>query len=151
MYAEPKSWFSKDWTVHADDGRTVVLDLATWREGAELELNAETYSYSKAGAFSREFFLRQRDRLLARAEKPSLWRNRFEVDYEGKIYVLEKASIFGRSFVIRSSESTIGSIRPLGLFTRKSEIELPSGWPLPVRLFFFWLVLIIWHREDGGS
>ena len=151
MYAEPKTWYSRDWTVHCEDGRDLLLDLANWREGAELELDGESFTLAKESAFSRRFSLRRGDRLVARAEMPSRWRSRFEIEIGRDRYVLEKASVFRRGFLVRREDEVVGSIEPRGMLTRKSDIDLPDDWPLAVRLFVFWLVVVIWNRQAAAA
>mgnify|MGYP001815571877 CR=1 FL=1 len=149
MRAQPLAWYSKDWKVSCEDGREVVLDLLRWREGAELDFGGESFSLEKAGVLSRDFVLRRGDTVIARAYKPSSMRSRFEVEIEGEHYELEKASAFGRSFIVRRGGRQVGSIQTLGAFSRKCQIDLPHEWPLALRLFLFWLAVVVWNRETA--
>jgi hypothetical protein len=55
------------------------------------------------------------------------------------------------AFDLFDGEKQIGSIYPLGIFTRRSNIDLPDDWPLAIRVFLFWLAFIIWKRQHQAA
>jgi hypothetical protein len=80
-----------------------------------------------------------------------VFENRFEVTVPGHTLELRKANLFSRRFNVLESGKQIGGIYPLGLFTRRSNIELPSGWPLSTRIFLFWLAFLIWKKQNAAA
>jgi hypothetical protein len=89
--------------------------------------------------------------VIARAAKASVFENRFEVTVPGHSLELRKLSIFARRFGVFEGGKQIGGIYPLGLFTRRSNIELPPVWPLSTRIFLFWLAFLIWKRQNAAA
>ncbi len=91
--------------------------------------------------------------VVARASKPSVFQNRFEVQLPDRRLVLRKPSAWSwnRRFALFDGEKQIGSIDPVGLFTRRTMIDLPDNWSLPIRVFLFWLAVIIWKRQSAAA
>jgi hypothetical protein len=48
-------------------------------------------------------------------------------------------------------DKQIGSVYPAGHFTRRSMIDLPGDWPLATRIFVFWLVFVMWRRQQAAA
>jgi hypothetical protein len=50
-------------------------------------------------------------------------------------------------------ERQIGSISPESVWTRRSAADLPSDWPVPIKSFVIWLVILLWKRNanSGGG
>jgi hypothetical protein len=45
----------------------------------------------------------------------------------------------------------IGSVYPEHALTRKAVIDFPEEIPLVVRVFMFWLVVILWKRASDAA
>ena len=150
MRAKPKRLFSNDWILTCDDGQEVLLDLLTWREGAEFSLLGETYSLEKMGAFSRDFQLRCGGSVVAVARNRRGFRTHIDVEWAGRHLVLEKLSAFRRGFQLTEEERAVGTLRPQG-FSRTTDIDLPEEFPLILRLFLLWLVVLMWNREGAAA
>lgn len=125
-------------------------ELATsfWRGNGQLELEEGTYELYREGWFSGDFLLELDGKVVARASKPSAFQNRFEVEMPNRRVVLHKPSSYNRLVILLDGEKQIGSIYPLGVFTRRTGIDLPDDWPLPIRVFLFWIVFTIWKRPN---
>jgi hypothetical protein len=37
------------------------------------------------------------------------------------------------------------------VFSRRTIIDLPPDWSIPIQVFAFWLVLVIWNRDDSAA
>lgn len=122
-------WFSETGTATA--------------EGRAMQLRRE---HVAGGAFELEVG----GTLIAKAYKPSLFRNRFELDFGNVRIILERESLLGFAFVIRRGRDVLGRIERPNVFTREAEIDLPDEWPIPLKLFVIWLVLIIWRRLNSA-
>lgn len=85
------------------------------------------------------------------AGKPSAFRDRFEFDLAGETYQLKPVGWSRRRFVVLGGGEEAGVIKQTGWLTRKSTIDLPDAWALPVRVFIFWLVVLIWARDDADA
>jgi hypothetical protein len=100
-----------------------------------------------------DFIIEANGRELARATKPSAFRDTVIVHVGGKDYTLRKPSIWRRGFVLMDGERQIGSISPESVWTRRSAADLPSDWPVPIKSFVIWLVILLWKRNanSGGG
>jgi hypothetical protein len=151
MKVIPKSWYSWDFSV-TDGGRTIaVLDLSCWRERGEIVIQEVTHRVFREGAMSGDFVVERGGRPLASASKPSAWRHTFIVHYNGKEYTVRKPSVWRRGFVLMDGERQIGSLSPESMWTRRATADLPSDWPMPIKAFVIWLVIILWKRDANNA
>jgi hypothetical protein len=138
--------------ILSHQGRDVaLLDVATFREAARIEIDGEELGFEREGRRSGAFLLRRGDEVLARAVKPGVFKNRFELEAAGERYEVAKVSWWGREFEVLAQGRRIGGIRPAGVFTRRARVELPPDWPLPLQVFVFWLVLVLWNRAAAAA
>jgi hypothetical protein len=151
LEAIPKSIFSYNFHLQQENRPLGEVESSIWREKARLELQDGTYLLYRERYFSGDFVLERNGTIVARASKPSALYNTFELELPDRRLVLRKLSVWSRSFGVFDGEKQIGSIYPLGAFTRRTNIDLPGDWPLPIRGFLFWLVLIIWKRQQAAS
>ena len=115
---------------------------------AQLELEEGSYQLYREGWFSGDFLLELNGKVVARASKPSVLRNRFEIELPDRQLVLSKPSSFDRRVIVLDGGKEIGSIYPLGTFTRRTHVDVPDDWPVPIRAFLFWLVFNVWKRPN---
>lgn len=151
LEAVPKSIFSKSFRLQDQNRLLGEIDTSIWSEKAQLELEDGTYHLYRERMFSGDFILEHNGNVVARAAKPSALKARFDVELLNRHIVLRKVSIWNRRFAAFDGENQIGGIYPPGLFTRRANIDLPADWPLPIRIFLFWLVFLIWKRERQAS
>ena len=151
LEAIPRNVFSCTFLVQQNDKLLGEVSASIWREKARLELEDGTYDLYREGHFRGDFVLEHDGKLVARATKPSAFKNRFEVELPNQRLVLRKLSPLNRRFGLFDGEKQLGGIYPLGIFTRRSNIDLPTEWPLPIRVFLFWLAFLIWKRENAAA
>jgi len=150
LTAEAKGFFEKSYEI-IEDGKTIaVLKASSWKEKAEIELGGKTYRFKRDSAFKGPFLLMEVENVIAYAEKPSAFRERFEVFSSGKTFVLRKLSIWKGTFCLEENEHVVGTIKPTGWFKKRTLIDLPERFPLILRIFIFWLALVIWKRENAA-
>jgi hypothetical protein len=151
LEAVPTNIFSSNFRIQQDGNLLGEIETSIWRDRARLEIGEGTYLFYREGQFSGDFVLEHNGNVVARARKPSAFRNQFEVELPNQLLVLRKISWLNRGFALFDGERQLGSIYPLGIFTRRSNIDLPSEWPLPIRAFLFWLAFIIWKRQNAAA
>ena len=151
LEAIPTSIFCSTFRLQQNDNLLGEVSASIWRDKARLEIGEGTYELYREGQFSGDFVLEHNGNVVARARKPSAFRNQFEVELPNQLLVLRKLSLLNRRFGLFDGERQLGSIYPLGIFTRRSNIDLPSDWPLPIRVFLFWLVFVIWKRQNAAA
>jgi len=151
LKAVPKSWFSSDYKLLENDTTVTIIDSSWWREAAELTIKGSTYRVYREGLMSGSFVLEGDGSILARAEKPSAFYRSFVVEHGGKKYTLEAESAMFRKFVLSEGGQQIGSVYPEHALTRKAVVAFPEEIPLAVRVFMFWLVMILWKRDSDAA
>lgn len=151
LEAIPTDLFSTNFRLRQQDKLVGEIDTSIWREKARLELEDGSYELYREGFHSGDFVLERNGKAIASATKPSAFENKFEVELPDRHLVLRKTSIWYRRFGLFDGETEIGSIYPLGMLTRRSNIDLPADWPLGIRIFLFWLAFLIWRRQSGGA
>jgi len=152
LNAIPKQWFSWDFRI-LEEGRDVAeMDLSFWREKGVLSVEGIPYRVYREGLASGAFMLENPGgQVLVKAEKPNALRRSFIVEYEGRRLRLEAWTPFGRAFVLRGDQGVIGTVKPDSFLSRRTTADLPEDFPLPVRIFLLWLVIILWRRDDDAG
>ena len=151
LEAIPKSIFSSKFRLHQQNELLGELDTSIWREKARIELAEGTYELYRLGHFSGDYVLEHNGKLVARASKPSAFRSKFEVELPNRRLDLRKLSTWSPRFGLFDGERQVGSISRRGMFTTRSNIDLPGDWPLPIRIFLFWLVYLMWKRQQAAA
>lgn len=148
--AVPKGVFSSGFLLQQDDRLIADLDGSSWREKADVQIDGETFRLYREGMMSGAFVLEWDGKTLARAIKPSVFSARFELVIGRRAFTLRKESMWSRRFGLFEGGQRVGGVAPAGMFTRRALIELPADWPSSVQAFIFWLVLLIWRRDESG-
>ena len=134
------------------DGAPVgEIECARMWERATITIGGTSYSAAREGKMSAGFYLETNGNRLASAEKPSAMHRLFAVQVGGRTLTLKAGSTFGRAFVLTEREVQIGSIAPLGWFTRKCRAELPDDLAPEVEAFLIWLVILLWRRQEQAA
>jgi hypothetical protein len=151
LEAVPSNIFSSTFRLEEQGRLLGEVNASLWRDKARLEIQDGTYEFFREGQCGGDFVLEHNGNILARASKPSAFKNRFEVELPNRHLIFRKKAVLSRSFALFDGEKQVGSVYPVGIFTRRSNIDLPSDWPLPLRVFVFWLAFIIWKRQNAAA
>lgn len=151
LQANPHSFFSWDFTVLRAGATIAEVDMAWVRERAEFEVADRTYHVHRESLTQGIFVLRSADQVLARARKVSPFSRAFEIEYQGRKLRLRAASVLRREFELLENDARIGRIGPTSWVGRKAVIDLPDEIPIPVQVFLFWLVAVLWRRAAGAA
>ena len=151
LEAVPANFFSTRFVLR-DDGKLVgELDSSMWRESAQLELGEGSYLLYREGLWSGEFIMERNGQVVARAVKPSMWLYNFDVAFGSRTVALRRLSVWRRRFGVFESDKQAGSIYPVGMMTRRANVELPAGWPVVEKSFLFWLAFLMWKRQSQAA
>lgn len=151
LTASPRSIFSWSFTIYRDGAPIADVDQGWFRERGAFLLGGHTFEVLRTSMLQGEFALQSDGLRLAWAEKVSVFLRSFEVRCGDRTYSLRAVHPFTRRFGLYEDDRSIGSIRPLHMFTRKAHIDLPDDVDLPVQVFMFWLVLVLWRRAARSS
>ena len=148
----PTSIFSTTCRLQQENALVGELALSIWREKARLEVEEGTYELRREALLAGDFLLEKDGKVIARASKPSILENRFEVELPDRRLVLRKLSWLHWRYGVFDGDKEIGTVYPQpGIFTRHVNVDLPVDWPLPIRVFLFWLSLIMWRRQSQAA
>ena len=148
--AVPKGFFRQDFILHSDDGGLVELDVSSWRERAEFELDGIPFKLYREGMRG-DFVLERAGTVIARATKTSAFFKIFKLDINGHALTLRKISAWRRGFGVYENDQLVGSIMPVTWFSQRSIVEMPADWNLALQLFLFWIVLLMWKRAAKAA
>lgn len=147
----PSGLLGRRFAVSRDGVVVAELNLALLREAAEITIEGAVHELRRQGRLSGAFELSHHGGVVARARKPSAWRNRFEVEHESRHYELEKESWWSRRYELRDASGPVGGVRPVHVFTRRAEIDLPDELTLPGKVFVTALVAFLWNRDASAA
>jgi hypothetical protein len=143
--------FSNDFVITKDDSEIGLLDLKAMREAATLHLGDEVFELGREGMMSGAFFLARGEQVIVKAEKPSALKSELEIQLGDETILLTKPSIWKTGYEVRLGEAVIGRIDRGGVMSRNVTIEVPADWPLPLQLFVYWLVQLMWNRDAAAT
>lgn len=150
LQARPTSCLSWNYRL-LQDGRTIgLIDQSTWRERATCTIGGVRFELYREGTVG-DFILEFEGAVLARAQKPRFLTRQFVVAFEGRTYELKAVSAWTREFVLRVEDVVVGRIEAESLFNRHARLRLPESLPLPVQVFVFWLVVLMWRRYASNG
>ncbi|WP_069804119.1 hypothetical protein [Thermogemmatispora onikobensis] len=148
LEAVPHHWYSNTYSIRQDGQEIAEIKRGILREQGSIVVEGQTCTIRRAGLTGP--FLYEVDGIPQAQAMSHSFRRRFEIDYAGQRYSLRAQSLWTRTFLLERDGKVLGTIRPQSLWNRKAIIEIP-GFPLPIVLFFFWLVMIQWQREQAAA
>ena len=151
IQAKPKHLFSWGFVLSVNHNHLVTMDVSFIREGGQFIWNNNTYQLSREGFYCGDFLLLKDNEIIARASKPNPFTRRFVLGIGNREIVLAANSPFTRCFHLTENNMTIGSISPNHPFTRRTTIELPDDMDIPIQVFIFWLVVLMWRRASNSN
>jgi hypothetical protein len=151
LEAIPTNLFSYNFRLQQGGELVGEVDVSMLRDKAQVELQEGTYTLRREGLWSGDYLLEKDDTVIARATRTGVFQPSFEVALpNSRPVMLRRLSMWNRPFGLFEGEKQIGSVYPAGMFTRRSNIDLPGDWPLINRIFVFWLVFLIWKRQSAA-
>jgi hypothetical protein len=151
LTANPRSWFSWDFTLAKNGESLADIDLSSWREKGALTIANSSYRVYREGLCSGAFVLESNGAVVARAHKPSAWTRRMVLEFGGTLLELKPQSAFTRGFQLLNGDKIIGSLSPSSFLNRKINVELPEDLPLQIRAFVVWLTVLLWKRDASAA
>ena len=149
--AKPKHLFSWSFDLYREGLLLASFDMSWLREGGRFDWSGREYRLSREGLWSGDFLLTTGPETPARAHKESPFTRRFIVHTGGRELTLEAPSLFLRRFQLVEQDTVLGSIVPDHLFSRACRLELPQDFDVPVQVFLFWLVALMWRRAANSA
>ena len=153
LVAKPHSCFSWSFSIFDDEGNQIADISQQWfRERGEFRIGSHTFGVQRDSLLEGIFSLRQDDSVLVTAKKKSMFLRSFDVQIGNTSYTLAAVHPFTRRFILQDQNGqNLGEVCPSHLFTRQATITFSEEFPVAIRVFFFWLVLILWRRQASNN
>lgn len=149
--AVPKSVFSWGYDLSMGHTPLVSMDMSWLRERGALHREDTDYEIYRESLWMGDFVLSGGGGVMARAAKDSAFVRAFTVRVGDRAFRLSAAHPFTRRFVLEEQGNAVGEVCPNTFFTRKCRAEFPEDVPIPVCVFLFWLVVLIWRRQAAAA
>lgn len=149
--ARPKHWFSWGFDLEIDGTSLIRFDMDWLREGGRFTWAGTEYRLSRERAWVGDFLLTADQQVLARATKDNPFVRRFIVDVEGRELLLQAAAWFTPRFELIEQDTVVGRVVPNHFLTRACTVEFPQNLSVPVQVFLFWLVALMWRRAANAA
>jgi len=150
IQARPRHLLSWDFDLYLDGEFLAGFDMSWVREGGRFTYGDRGYCLSREGFWSGDFLLTADQEVLVRAAKSAFVR-KFVVQTGDREFILEPAPVFTRSFRLIENGLIVGYVLPNHLFTRACTLELPDDLAVPVQVFLFWLIVLMWRRAASAA
>lgn len=151
LSAIPFDWMS--WNFEIRDRNEIVATIKpSWfSESSDIEIGPDSYKAYREGLLDGAFLFELNDTLIAKAEKPSAFNRSFEIEHQDQFYTLEAESLLSKDFILYRGANEIGRITADSTFSHEASIDLPDNIDLPIKVFMFWLVILLWKRAASSS
>jgi hypothetical protein len=144
--------FSWGYDLYLNDAPLVSFDTSWVWERGSFQWKGVDYDLYRESPWFGDFVVSDGSGILVRATKDSAFLRAFTVRFGDREFRLAAANPFSRRFVLEEKGNTLGEICPAGFLSRKCRGEFPDELPVPVCVFLFWLVVLMWRRQaaDGS-
>lgn len=148
--AKPTHYFGWCFNLYLAEQLLGTLYMSWYRERGRFVLNGTEYSVSRERLWSGDFLLAAGEQILASASKQRSVR-RFTVRVTDRELTLEAASPFTARFQLVEHGYVVGGVARDHLFSRKCTLDFPEDISVPVQVFLFWLVTLMWRRAAATA
>jgi hypothetical protein len=132
----------------SDDGRPVATLAGGRRESHTFELDGESFQVIRKGYKGFSFTGTQTGE-VARAERDN--GRTWTIHSMYGPLELVRTSMWKETWELRRSGEPAGTLGKDGTFKRTATADLPDDLPLPLRLFIFCVVEILWERSRQSA
>jgi hypothetical protein len=146
-----RGFWANRWEIRRGDELVATLAMRMLRERCTIEADGVTVEAERRGVLRPEYTLKSNEKTLAVVRKTSMVRTRYVLDLGGVEINIRQAGWTGRRFLISRGESEIGLVQRSGWWGQRAMINLPSEWPLGLKIFVFWIIALAWRHQDAAS
>jgi hypothetical protein len=143
--------FSWDFAISQETRPIAVIDMSWFHERAEVRVGNQVFEVRRDSVVHGTFSLHGGDELLATAQKESALARIFSVDVAGRLLELKAAAFWRRDFELVDHGALIGRVSSTSWLGRGARIDFPDDLSIPVQVFLFWLVVVVWRRAAAAA
>lgn len=146
LRATRRGFFKRAYDLTEDDG--AVIELAGQRrEGCEFTLTDQRLRIERERG--KRFLLTGPHGRVAVADREN--GRRWVITTSAGTLTLVRPSFWRSAWELHQGGRPLGRIEHDGAFKSSSHADLPADVPLPVRVFAFYVVLIVWERANAAA
>jgi hypothetical protein len=149
-HIEPERLLSRHFQLYHDDELVTKLTMGLWREGSQFTIAGHAFAIVRKSVWKDGFYLKSGEEVLCDVKRP-FWSRRFELSTADQAWTLERAGWFTNSYRLLDGERIVGTIAPLGWFTRKRAATFEEQVPPPIQVLAIFLVLVAAERDRRSS
>ena len=152
---EPVGFFSPHFTLRFGGETVATLKMSFWTEGCEFAIAGHQFAIRRVSLWKDGFQLVADDQPVCDVKR-DFWSRVFNVSSVDAQWTLGPTGFFSRIYQLLDGERELGTVRPVGWFTRGRVAEFAEEVPPPVQVLAIFLVLIVARRQQshaghGGS
>jgi hypothetical protein len=146
LRARRRGFFRREYEVSMDGGPVTSLSCGR-RESCEFSLEGKGYRIERADR--KRFRLVGSGGQVAVAERQT--GRQWTIQAATGNLTIAKPSVWRSGWEIQQGGSARGEIRHDGAFTRTYSASVPADVPLPIAVFAFYVVLVIFERQANAA
>ncbi len=141
---------SKEYAVEQNGVQVASLRRSRWRDSGEIAVQETHLSVHRRGMMKDVFKLKSGGSVLAEVRQDKPLRHDLSFDYGEQSYKIRRTGWLRKVLMVESNGQVIGNVTPRGHLVSTAIEELPSEWPVPIKVFLMWIALVLWDREDAA-
>ncbi|RZS44181.1 hypothetical protein EV193_10156 [Herbihabitans rhizosphaerae] len=146
LHSTTSGFFKRHYEITEDDRPLVTLEHGG-REKSSFTLDGVPYSIARDGG--KRLLLTERGRRTGTATRDG--GRRWSIDSDAGRFELVKPSMWKDGWELHRDGTSLGTISKNGAFSKGATADLPADIPLPVRLFAFYIVHVLWQRAASAA
>jgi len=146
----PQGIFSRHYDLKRGGQLVASLRMSFWTEGCEFTIAGHQFAICRVSLWKDGFQLLAGDRSVCEVKR-GFWSRRFELSAVDEQWLLQPGGWFARNYLLLRGKWVVGSVRPVGWFTRKRVAEFADEVPPPVQVLAIFLVLLVSQRQQRRS
>lgn len=146
----PAGFFSRHFQLQRNGQIVTQLEMGVFREACTFGLGGHEFEIRRVSWWRDQFRLSTGGTPVCEVER-AVWSRRFEITAAEERWTLMRAGLFSRDFRLLAGERVIGTIRPVGWFSRRRVADFADTVPPPIQVLSIFLVLIVNRRRQHQS
>jgi hypothetical protein len=147
---DPVGFFSRHFVLKLGGEAITTLEMSFWTEGCEFAIAGHRFAIRRV-SMCKDGFQLLADNQTVCDVKRSFWSRVFELTSVDANWTLGPTGFFTRSYQLLAGERELGTIRPLGWFSRSRVAEFAEEVPPPVQVLAIFLGLIVARRQQSHA
>lgn len=133
-----------------DGEQVATVDPETWREGAELVIAGQAWTFGRDGR-DRVARLARNPRVVLRATKKSAWRSAWTITGDDASYEIGPEGFWQTTHRVQRDGRPVGIGKSAGTWSSRATLDLDPSVPPMHQLFLLWISHLIRRRAAAAA